>query len=298
MSFALSLLLTGAGGLAYKFDREQILKPHPGIKYDFNDYNLHGLKRCFKESLERCETGAKNFIPLFRKSLFYPLKGMVTLARNKKLYASEVIYIQSVYCVMYFIILTLYLNTITPMYVSFLALLGPLGVMIATLHGLLHANLLTMMFMRMSHFQAKLVILTCKREPDVPIYPIGKPVKYYIPWNCKYFWLVYFPLKFVKYLYGYIVLCVLLVISALPIIGPFLFHFLVSPFITKIYFSKNLRINGVSNINRQNFFYDNLGSYVAFGLTAGFLESIPIIAGFMLSVNSMSSAMWFNDNFN
>lgn len=123
-----------------------------------------------------------------------------------------------------------------------------------------------------------------------------KPIKYYAPINSIYFWAYYFPFKLVKYMLGLSVLFVLLVISFFPLIGPILFHILISPFITQIYFTKVLRLQNFDNIQRRENIYLHAGQYASFGFLAGLIESVPILAGFAISTNTIGSVLFNLDH--
>ena len=112
-----------------------------------------------------------------------------------------------------------------------------------------------------------------------------------VPVNSVYFWAYYFPFKLVKYILGLIVLLALLFVSFFPLVGPILFHILISPFIAQIYFSKVLRLQKFNNLQRRENFYLHAGQYASFGLLAGLIESVPVLAGFAISTNTIGSVL-------
>ena len=288
MSFAGSLLLTGVGAMGYKFDRNQIFKKCPDNRLGDKSY-----KKKYESTTARAFNVVGNFFNEFfnGSSFLYPLAGVRFFFNNSKELSFPILGIFALYLLMYSIVSIVYWSTITPVYTALFAIFGPPGLLVAWVHAILQANLLTMMFMRLCHFNNNLITITIKSSGFKKGFN-KRPIKYYVPINTVHFWTFHLPWKFFKYFMGFLTLVVLLVISSIPLIGPLLFNFLVSPFIAKVYFSKILRMKGLSNTARSDEFFDHYGQYCAFGLTAGFLENLPIVSGFTLCTNTIGGALW------
>lgn len=288
MSFAGSLLLTGVGALMYKYDRTQILRKSPESQSSTKFY-----KKKYESSSARAYRVVGNFLNEFfnGSSFLYPLRGIRFFFNNTAELSLPITGIFTLYLVMYSVVSVVYWSTITPVYTALLAIFGPPGILLAWTHSILQTNLLTMMFMRLCHFNNELTLITLSRSGFKKGFN-KKPIKYYVPMNSAYFWTFHLPWKSFKYFLGFVSLVILLVVSSIPLIGPLLFTFIVAPFIAKVYFSKILRLNGLSNIQRSDEFLDHYGQYCAFGLVAGFLENFPILAGLALCTNTIGGALW------
>ncbi|QLL34056.1 hypothetical protein HG536_0F03810 [Torulaspora globosa] len=288
MSFAGSLLLTGVGALVYRYDRSQILRKSPESQFGTKYY-----KKKYDSSATRAYSVVGNFLNEFfnGSSFLYPLKGVRFFFNNTKELCVPILGVFSLYLLMYFVVSVVYWSTITPVYTALFAIFGPPGLLLAWTHAILQTNLLTMMFMRLCHFNNELTFITLQASGFKKGFN-KKPIKYYVPINSVYFWTFHLPWKSLKYFMGFVSLVLLLVVSSIPLIGPLIFTFLISPFIAKIYFSKILRLNGLSNIQRNDEFFDHYGQYCAFGIVAGFLENFPILAGFALCTNTIGGALW------
>ena len=193
----------------------------------------------------------------------YPFKGFLEFNTSKSSYSTTMLGILSIYLVMFALVSFVYWATITPMYTAFLIVLGPIGLFIAIFHSFLQANVFTLLFMRLSHFNNHLVEVCLKKNGLEQDFSGVKPIKYYVPINSVYFWAYYFPFKVIKYFLGLVVLLALLAISFFPLFGPILFHILISPFIAQIYFTKVLRLQNFSNIQRRENIYLHMGQYLS-----------------------------------
>lgn len=182
------------------------------------------------------------------------------------------------------------------MYFAFFAILGPLGLVIAYIHFLLHANLLTMNVMRFTQLNNGVFHRTLERNGFQYFITRASqnppPKRYYIPMDTAYFWLDALPWDMAKAVLTIIATVFLLLISSVPIMGPILFNVLISPFIGRIYFTTYLRLKKFNNKQRKSRFYEKFGQYTAFGMVAGLLETIPVISSITFVSNSIGSALW------
>ena len=158
------------------------------------------------------------------------------------------------------------------------------------LHSLLHANLLTMLFLRMSHFNNQLTIV-CMKTYGLTVDKDARPTKHFVPLNSLYFWTYYLPYKTMKYGIGFIVLSILLSISFLPIFGPIIFSVIIAPFVSKIYFSKMFRLRGFDDRRREEIFFNRFGLYASFGIVASLTETIPIFSALFISFNTIGCTL-------
>lgn len=90
--------------------------------------------------------------------------------------------------------------------------------------------------------------------------------------------------------WGFAIIALLLV-SFVPIVGPLIFSAMISPVVSRIYFSHYLRLKKLSNRDREARFYSNFGSYVSFGFVAGQLEALPLFAGIAYCSNAIGVAL-------
>ncbi|CCE64467.1 hypothetical protein TPHA_0H02640 [Tetrapisispora phaffii CBS 4417] len=316
MSLGGSCILSAIGGMVYKFDRNQVYERLPASQDIHLKYFKLDNSNDSKTTKQLNQTTATNkgiynskfikfknqvpviFINFFKdffesRSFILPINGIKELFNNFKVYMVPTLLTFIIYFLMYLLVSMAYFATITPVYTSLLLFLGPLGLIISLIHTVLQTNQLTMMFMRLSHFQ-NFVVKKYINQNDLQelIKNKPKPIKYYISPRTKYFWVYYLPKKLVKYVLGLLVFNMLFAISFAPIIGPFLFHFLIAPVITRIYVSKFFRLRGISNVERNQNFYLHLGRYTIIGLFAGLLENIPILSGFFLTSNTIAVTMW------
>ncbi|CCD26422.1 Lds1p NDAI_0H02480 [Naumovozyma dairenensis CBS 421] len=289
MSFLGSLALTGIGAAVYKYDKDQKFEKHPNIQVPFEDYRQKVYTKEYKLMKNRVHILFKNFLSeLFTGSPEkYPFQAFTELSKNRSDYSLTVLTVLTIYLIMFSLVLGFYWISITPIYSVLFMVFGPVGMVITGLHSVLHANMFTLLFMRMSHINNNLVNTCLKIHTKDDLKNRKKPIKYYVPINSLYFWIYQLPVKGVKYILGISILMILLSISFLPVVGPIAFHFMITPFVTKIYFSKFLRLKSYSNVERYEIFFQKFGMYTSFGMAAVLLESIPIVSGIALSTNTI-----------
>lgn len=287
MSVFTTLLLTGLGGMFHKYDSTQKYEMNLNVDIPVRDYKEKVLMPNLETFQERGTTVAMNFFPdlMNNQPFIYPIKGFIELLYHPRKYLYMVSGTFILYLASFIPLMVLYWLTITPMYFAFLAVLGPFGCVLAILQSFLQGSLLTMMFLRFSFFRNNMVKTCMDNNSEANDSPSGEPVRLYVPVRCTYFWLVHLPTKIIKYFLGFITLISLMAISALPIVGPIMFHMLISPFLSKIYISNLLRMKGFSNEERMDYLFQRLGTYTSFGIMAGLLETIPIFSGLALSAN-------------
>ena len=296
MSVAASLILTGIGGFFYKYENNLNYEIDSNISlsvYDYKDKII--IPKCRKYQ-EYITLAMVNFFQtsLNNQPFVYPLRGFLELLYYPNLYLSTTVGTFILYLISYIGITLLFWVTLTPLYIGFFIILGPLGISLAIIHTFLQSNLLTMMFMRLSHITSKLTIICLNNNlqgNEDSISEVAPMIKYYVPIGCTYFWVYYLPVKLLKYSVALLVMVVLLTISSMPIIGPILFHLLVSPIITKIYISKISRLQKLDKEQRMNLFVTQFGCYTSFGSVSSLIECIPIISGFAISTNTIGCTL-------
>ncbi|SCU84827.1 LANO_0C02476g1_1 [Lachancea nothofagi CBS 11611] len=297
MSFTGSLVLSGIGGLVYKYGGQQSER-ETEVPVGFQSLTIGFFQARIRVFRTRLETLSRTFWrQLVETSGYkYPIRGVSEMFRSGA-YFFPWARAFAFYLVLYLTIAFIYFCTILPVYLALLAFLGPIGFAIAYLHFLLHSNMLTMMVMRFTqlhnslfdlalvHNGKEIFVKTAIQSPTLP-------KRYYVPLNTYYFWLNYLPWRIFIFGFGFTVLIVLLLISFIPIIGPFIFNALISPFIARIYFSRFLRLKKLDNKQRNDEFYFNFGTYVSFGFVAGQLEILPFVSGLIYSSNSVGGGLF------
>ncbi|SCU96494.1 LAMI_0F06744g1_1 [Lachancea mirantina] len=290
MSFTATLAICGVGALAFKYCGQEAV-----IDEDFprGKENYPGM--IFKQEMSiiahRFHEVTRNF---WREALrgdvyLFPLKGIVEMLSNFS-YVWSWLKPFIVYLTVYTIILLIYFATVLPVYLAILGVLGPLGLVLAYLHFLLHANMLSMMIMRMSQLNVPLFFKTLQNKKkdafiNRALHSSQTAKRFYIPMNTGYYWLNYMPWRIVVYSITSGVVITLVLLSFVPILGPAIFSAAISPVISRIYFSKYLRLKKLDNRERQSRFYAKFGGYSAFGFVAGQLETLPIVSGLIYSSN-------------
>ncbi|CCC70643.1 hypothetical protein NCAS_0F01590 [Naumovozyma castellii] len=292
MSIATSLALTGLGGLAYKFDRRQKYEKAPEVAIPFDEYGVKVYKKELTERWSRISLMTSSFLSDFFsiKPYYYPFKGFKEMQLNVAGYMPTITRLYLLYCLSFATVFGIYWVTITPVYFSILLVFGPFGFILTGLHSLLHANLLTMLFLRMSHFNNQLTIV-CMKTYGLTVDKDARPTKHFVPLNSLYFWTYYLPYKTMKYGIGFIVLSILLSISFLPIFGPIIFSVIIAPFVSKIYFSKMFRLRGFDDRRREEIFFNRFGLYASFGIVASLTETIPIFSALFISFNTIGCTL-------
>ncbi|CEP63992.1 uncharacterized protein LALA0_S09e07184g [Lachancea lanzarotensis] len=296
MSFTGSLILSGIGGLMYKYGGQQAVKEEDlpvgtrGLTLGFIQVRI----KVVKERWGRVSTNFWN--TLVRSGGYkYPFRGVSEMFRSS-IYVYHWGRAFAFYVALYLTVAFVYFITILPVYLALLAFCGPIGFAIAYLHFLLHSNMLTMLVVRFTQLNNTLFDLTLthngkdvfvKRALDSPTLPI----RYYIPMNTYYFWFNHLPWRLTVHFIQFIALLTLLLISLIPILGPITFNALISPFIARLYFSRFLRLKKLDNKRRDDEFYFNLGLYISFGFVAGQLEIIPFVSGLIYSSNSVGGGL-------
>lgn len=298
MSFAGSLILTALGGVYYKISRDQIFQQRPVSK----NATIQDVPNLYQQQVFKMMTRATQASTVFLDDMFsgnvfmYPFKGVNELFANFRTYSTAVVANFVLYLVSFTVVSMVYWATITPVYTALFIFAGPIGVMVAAAHSLLHANMLTTMFLRVSHANESLVE-SCVNVNGYRTLFKSKPIRYVVSPRTTYFWVFYLPKKTIEYLTTSIAMIILLGISAIPLVGPFMFNLLSAPVLSRVYFSKMLRLRGLDNNQRFEKIFEHPGQYVAFGITAGFLDNIPIIAGISVSSNTLGATLLGIDDY-
>ncbi|KAL3233419.1 hypothetical protein RNJ44_03459 [Nakaseomyces bracarensis] len=292
MSFAGSLILTAIGSAYYKVSRDQVFRPLP-LSTKSAMQNLPGLyqQQVFKIARRAAQLSAVLIDDIVGGNAFsYPFKGIYELYSNFRSYSASATALFSIYLIMYTVISMVYWATITPVYTALFIFAGPIGIAVAWIHSLLHANMLTMMFLRVSHLNENLVVSCIKVNGYQSLFK-SRPIRYTVSHRKTYFWAFYLPKKVAEYSVAITSLLLLLGVSGIPLLGPYIFHLLSAPVLSRIYFSKILRLKGLDNIQRFDNIFEHPGQYTAFGITAGFIDTIPLIAGISLSTNILGATL-------
>ncbi|CDO95677.1 unnamed protein product [Kluyveromyces dobzhanskii CBS 2104] len=299
MSFVGTLICCGFGGLIFKYGDQTHTLLQPPTELGIQDYTVGFTKSKIKVLKRRFQDATKSFLPgLLSPGVYlYPIVSYWELLSTPEYWTSS-IPIMVVYLMLYAVVTFVYLLTILPVYAPLSVLFGPVGIAIAWVHMFLHTNLLTMMTIRMSQMNSFTMyqgMITRRLDVNIIVDGDEQPVKYYYPVASTYFFVNHLPWKISEYIAGFITLCGLLLISAIPVLGPFAFHALIAPFITRIYWAPYLRYQKVNNLQREARFYSMLGQYTAFGLVAGQLESWPILSAFAYSAHATAICQWAQD---
>lgn len=300
MCFTISFTLTAINGLLYKYDRSQkfVVLPDSSIKWN----ELKG-KKVYKNEISKINTRLINTISNFSKTFFqdspwlYPFKGIINFLQFKEKYLRTASGFLILYLCNFSFILVLYWLTITPIYLTMFLMLGPFGVWLVMFHSFLHANCLTMLSTRLLNPNTSL-IFKCLRVHNYMKIKTDKiaTVKYYVPMTTAYFWIYYLPRKIILYLVFSTLFLFQVFLSFIPIVGPFLFHLTMAPYIGRIYLTRILRLQNLNNLQRKEYYYTHLGMFTSFGITAGLLETIPFLSGIFLSTNYIATALWLMEN--
>lgn len=293
MSFAGSLFLTGVGGLMYKWDKNQEYQPYTETSVPTKEYYDKVYLKKIRAIYSRGRVLISNFFPGFFNLYAFscPLKGFREILINLPLYSVTVLTVLFYYLVAFALTVFVYWASITPMYLVAFGFLGPIGVAISVIHSVLQVNIFVLLYLRMNSSLDSLTLKYLARAKKYISYD-RLPVKYYAPVRSRYFWFYHIEMKIAEYFGGLLVFLGLLSVSFIPILGPILFHLLISPIITRIYVSKYLRLRGISNIERYELVFQKFGAYTIFGLPCGILESIPIFSAFALCSNTISAVIW------
>ncbi|SCU80264.1 LAME_0B02256g1_1 [Lachancea meyersii CBS 8951] len=296
MSLTGSLVLSGIGGLIYKYGGQQSVKDDDlpvgarGLTVGFVEVKIRVVK-------ERCGRMSTNFwhTLIHNGGYKYPFRGVSEMFRSR-VYVYHWGRAFALYLVLYLTIAFVYFVTILPVYLALLAFCGPIGFAIAYLHFLLHSNMLTMMVMRFTQLNNSLFDLTLTHNGKevfvkTAIESPTLPIRYYIPMNTYYYWFNHLPWRFTVHMIQFTVLLTLMVISLIPILGPIFFNALISPYIARMYFSRFLRLKKLDNRRRDDEFYFNFGLYVSFGFMAGQLEILPFVSGLIYCSNSVGGGL-------
>ncbi|QEU59125.1 Lds2 [Kluyveromyces lactis] len=299
MSFAGTLICCAFGGLVYKYGDQRHTLLEPPEELGVQDYTVRFAKTKIKILKRRFKDAVASLVPgLSTPGIYlYPLVSYWELLSTPEYWKSSVP-IMVVYLLLYALVTFVYLLTILPVYTPLSVFLGPIGLIVAWIHMFLHTNMLTMMTIRMSQMNSFTMYQGMAiRSMDVNIIDAGndQPIKYYYPLASTYFFFNHLPWKLAEYFAGFIVLCGLLLISSIPILGPFIFHTLISPFITRLYWAPYLRYLKVDNLQRETRFYKMMGQYIAFGLVAGQFESWPIVSALAYSAHAIAICQWAQD---
>ncbi|AMD19316.1 HBR415Cp [Eremothecium sinecaudum] len=293
MSFAGTLIISAISGAIYKYGGQEF-QPIEEVPMGFRELTVGFVQDRILLLTSRATNIATNATPdFFRGQVYrYPIRAFIrSFTTRRYLFMNFTTFL--FYIVSYLLITVVYFLTIFPIYLGLSVILGPAGIAIAWVHMLLHTNNLTMMVLRMTQVSRYSLRNALKINGNIEVLedpPV--PVKLFYPVDTPYFWMNHFPWKTVEYTAGATVMGILLLISAIPVIGPVLFNILIAPFVTRIYLAKYLRLKGFNNLQREERFYDNFGQYLAFGLVASCLEIVPILAGVTFATNNVAIALW------
>ena len=200
MSLTVSLTLTALGGVFYKYDRSQKFMVDPQTSIEWKDIS----SKVYKHEINKINTRVVNIMSNFAGDFmrgspwWYPINGTQDLFANRKKYMKSVLGFMGLYLFSFAFIITLYWITITPIYLTLLIMFGPFGIWLATIHSFLHANVLTMLFVRLIN-PSNTLVFQCLSLRNYTKLRVGFPIRYYVPISAKYFWIYHLPIKVIKY---------------------------------------------------------------------------------------------------
>ena len=177
-------------------------------------------------------------------------------------------------------------------------LLGPFGVTIAVLHSFLHVNLYATSLTRLGCLgYAKVMLEKLLRDKKDQSAVVAKIIRQQaravqLP-VAKRHWTQSLIVFLVKAAIRISFFSLLFVVSFLPIVGVVVVKMVRCGDIGYDYsipYPSNCR-NPVQR--RGDDFYSNIGKYMAFGITSGFLELLPVISGLTIASNYLGRATWF-----
>lgn len=87
----------------------------------------------------------------------------------------------------------------------------------------------------------------------------------------------------------------LLIISAIPLIGPLLVIFIQAPTKGLQAHARYFSLKGYDQKQIKQIYKLNTGQYMGFGVVANFLESIPLLSVFFMFTNTVGAALWVID---
>ncbi|AGO11888.1 AaceriADR122Cp [[Ashbya] aceris (nom. inval.)] len=293
MSFAGSLIISAISGVIYKYGGQEF-QAIEEVPMGLRELTVGFVQDRILLITSRATNIATNATPdFFRDQAYrYPVRALIRSCTTRRYFVVN-ISIFVFYSAIYIVITVIYFLTIFPVYLGLSVILGPAGIVMAWLHMLLHTNNLAMMVLRMSQVSRYTLKNALKVNGNIELLenpPV--PVKLFYPLDTPYFWMNHFPWKMLEYMAGAFTMVVLILVSAIPVFGPVFFNILISPFVTRLYLAKYLRLRGFNNIQREERFYDNFGQYVAFGLVATCLEIPPFLSGITYATNNIAIALW------
>ena len=272
----------------------------PPEELGVQDYTIRFAETKIAVLKQRFKQAVKGFVPGVSTPgvYLYPFISYWELLTTVEYWKSS-LPIMLAYILLNSVVSLVYMLTILPVYTPMSLVLGPIGLVIAWGHMFLHTNMLTMMTIRLSQLSSftmfqgmRLRGLNVRISDDTN----HKPVKYYYPMASTYYFFNHVPWKLLEYTVGFGTLCILLLISCIPILGPFIFHLMISPFIARIYWAPYLKYCRVDNLQRESRFYLHLGEYTAFGMVTGQVETWPLVSALAYTAHALAICQWAQDS--
>ncbi|SCU90921.1 LADA_0F07118g1_1 [Lachancea dasiensis] len=242
-----------------------------------------------------------NFIPeLFAdKAYIYPVMGFFKFLVTPSFWLYSFVLGFCFACIFVTVATLYYLFVLPVVLIWAVTTLGPIGFVIVHIQWLLQSNavaitltniLITPVFSN-SIFDAVLERLGHSDFLDnakrLPVAPLRK-----MSWKSPQYWLVFLPGQIISFKLKIATTILLSAVSLIPIIGPTLVNQILSP---KRGFSYSRRLYVLKNLNPTQLkdkFYEHLGQFTGFGITAGLLELIPIMSIITIPSNLIGGALW------
>lgn len=233
----------------------------------------------------------------------YPFLGICEVLKSSE-YGYSLLFFFITYLVTYVAMLIIYFLFLFPFTVAAYGVFGPVGFLLAILHGILFSNVEACHEVRAdsNHYMLNLLRFTFARHKmsSVQLCPDTlhlRPEDSVTPWSKQLksieFWTGTVPIFLLR---GSITLLIFLawyVISLIPLGGMILFKFHTSPhrgFNYVLPFYRDIRKYDKQALLR--IYYGGYARWLLLGVSTGILEFVPILAGIALCTNSAGCVLW------
>ncbi|AQZ12121.1 YOL047C [Zygosaccharomyces parabailii] len=233
----------------------------------------------------------------------YPFLGVWEVLHSAE-YGYSLLFFFLTYLVAYMTMLLFYFIFLFPFTVAAYGVFGPIGFLLALLHGILFSNIEACYEVRSdtSHYMLNLLRFTFTRHnmSSVLLCPDTlhlRPEDSIKPWSeylkSAEFWTGTLPIFLLQRFFMLIIFFVWYLISLVPIAGIILLKFHNSPhrgFSYVLPFYRDIRKYDKRALAR--IYYGGYARWLLLGASTGILEFIPILAGIALCTNSAGCALW------
>ncbi|SCU84818.1 LANO_0C02454g1_1 [Lachancea nothofagi CBS 11611] len=233
------------------------------------------------------------------KYWLYPFKGMSYLVWTN-LFWREATLIFLIYISKFVLIAILYYLVLFPFVLGInTVLLGPLGVTVAVVHSVLQVNLYASNLTRLSGFEYATIMfekLVDSRADHVALVSlIYLPAVQPMIVKPQRHWSKSIPIFIIKTAIRLANYFCLFVISMIPIVGILMVKFLRSGVIGYQYSMPYLAMQNPLQLRAGDVFYRELGKYIAFGISSGLLEVLPVFSGLNIVSSYLGRGLWLLD---